>query len=111
MDNELIKEVSKSIRGLYELTTRVDERLKAIEEKQEKLDERISGELHSIENEVKNINKEINALDKRIIIVESLTENQESKWKTVIGYVMYGVFILIICYLLYLLKINPPPIP
>lgn len=133
MDNELIKEVSKSIQGLYELTTRVDIQVSNIKEHIEKTDERLEAAIKShnnllgrvmileskngkeivkklddIEIQVKAIGSEQSLLDRRLYIVESSTRKTENIWAIIIDYIWKGIFLLAMGYLFWRFGIAPP---
>ena len=136
MDNALYKEVIHSIQAVFELTARVDERVKLLMDKQTQIDakleslsvsqmnlftkvsvletkdgEELKNALVSLDNEVKGVTKELHAIDMRLHGVEQVATRTENKWQMVFDFVYKTVWVVLVCYLLFKLNLQPPPLP
>ncbi len=60
---------------------------------------------------VENTEDALNDIKSRIKELETHKQGISEKVKQIMGYVWQGLFIIIVCYLLYRLGLNPPPIP
>lgn len=115
--NDLIVEI-------IELTTRVDERVKAISEThldvQNQLDEQLDlinvliGKTQVIESQlddVKNVKQSIRGIELQLNLLENNNTNQEHRWKAIFGFSVQLIWVLIASYILYKLGIQSPPLP
>jgi len=110
-------EVSKSIKSVYDLTARIDERVKLLmnkqEETQRKLDKYMSqvsdldGRTRVIESkngeaalkEIGGLRDEFHKLEGRIQVVEISSKSSEGKWRTVIDWGLRVLYFLLATYL------------
>jgi len=121
-------EVSQSIKSIFDLTSRIDERVKLIMRKQdqmeEKLDERLAniheleGRLRLVESNKEDIEKEVESLrdtvhnmELGLQAVEIQTEGHEGKWKTIISFAVQIAWVILAAYLLMKLGIQAPAVP
>lgn len=136
MDDTLYKEIIHSIQAVFELTARVDERVKLLMDKQTQIDAKLESlsvsqmnlstkvsvletkdgkelrnALVSLDNEVKEATKEIHAIDMRLHGVEQVATRTENKWQMVFDFVYKTVWVVLVCYLLFKLNLQPPPLP
>ena len=136
MDDTLYKEIIHSIQAVLELTARVDERVKLLMDKQTHIDAKLESlsmsqmnlftkvsvletkdgkelknALVSLDNEVKEAIKEIHAIDMRLHGVEQVATRTENKWQMVFDFVYKTVWVILVCYLLVKLNLQPPPLP
>lgn len=120
-------QVSESIKSIYELTARVDERQQLMMAKVEQL-----------ETKLDNIFKEYKGLDGRVLVIESKgngpvdlaqvreelhkqdvrlhdleisSKGQEGRWRNVFSFITNLVWVVLAAYILYKLGIQAPDIP
>lgn len=160
INEKLTQEITDAMKALFDLTARIDERVKMLVTSNEKIHnlcnsledkvrfateksalvaekvsaveikaadirsemnnmraefrERIKEELIAIEDEHEAIEKDIERLgmiETKIAFLEQSTSTHENRWKVAIGYVIQTAWILVVCYLLYKLNLQTPPIP
>lgn len=154
-------ELLNEIKVILDITSRVDERVKAIQTNQQDLTARLNqfigelnqltarvfvleskngGKVHAIEEEIdrmktrvermdvggsefyrrhvenydeteEEVEKNLADLDKRLQKIEQTNEGWQTKVKHYAGLLIQGVWVIIVCYILYKLGINTPPIP
>jgi chromosome segregation ATPase len=153
----LNEEITEAMKALFDLTGRIDERVKILFENNDKvftlinrLEEKthvaaenyakISEKVAAVEakftdlrsdllimkNEIKaDMKSEVDSIvsdlsdmtdntydsEKRLTLLEKTDDNQENRWKVIIGYVLQTCWVLLVCYLLYKLNLQTPPIP
>ena len=126
-------QVQDSIKSVFELTTRVDERVQLMMKKQDDVERKIDG----ISTEMKELNTRVTVLEsnngkalaanvatevdrlKDIIgdmklkmqTLESRTDSSEGKWKTVLYFGLQILWVVVAAYLLYRLGIQAPAVP
>ena len=126
-------QVQDSIKSVFELTTRVDERVQLMMKKQEDVERKIDG----ISSEMKELNTRVTVLESnngkaavaqmatevdrlkdnigdmklKIQTLESKTESSEGKWKTVLNFGLQILWVVVAAYLLYRLGIQAPAVP
>jgi len=122
-------QVQESIQSIFELTTRVDERVQLMMKKQDNLEDKIDSQM-----------KETNALATRVTILESrngvqlqadldkvkdlmhqmelkishldkFSATTENRWKTIGGFTLQIVWVILAAYLLFKLGIQAPAVP
>lgn len=136
MDETLYREVTESIKAVFDLTARVDERVKMMTERQVNLENRIDNtsklqsdlvtkvgilevrngsELKELilkaEDKLSNLNKLIQNLELRMQMVEKSAKSTESKWKTIFDFVYKTIWVIIVCWILFKLNLQTPPLP
>lgn len=117
-------QVNESINSLIELTTRVDERVINMIRKQELTDEKISSQLEALsdlntkvkilETSTKDISEKANDMHKlelRVQLLENSSSNQENRWKTIFGFAIQLVWVILAAFLLFKLGIQAPAVP
>lgn len=128
---QILTQASENIQKLCELTTRIDERVKAVQFKQEQLDKRIDytiqkhselmqkiAVLESRDEDISAIyemagscSKSINELDKRISKIENEAGKYNERWKGVATFVVQLIWVLLAAYLLTKLNLQAPAVP
>jgi len=136
MDDALYKEVTSSIKAMFDMTARVDERVKMLVDKQNNVEHRLEtictsqmelttkvGILetrngHEVKQHVAKVDSSIDALEGelrqvelRLMAVEKTASSSEAKWKMILDFVYKAVWVILVCYLLYKLNLTPPPLP
>lgn len=127
---QILAQTSENIQKLFDLSTRIDERVKAIQNKQGEMDDRIAAivdkelsimqkiavleSLHAaedLEQKVDEISDEMNEFDKRLAKVESDSGRSSERWKTVATFVVQLIWVILAAYLLTTLHLQAPNIP
>lgn len=124
-------DVKRSIDSIFELTTRVDERVQGIMKQQNTLEAQIDRQtdiVNGIKERVKVLeshlidtiqdhretseNKEnTHNLDLRVSAVEKSAINQEQRWKSIFSFGIQLIWVILAAYLLYKLGIQSPAVP
>ena len=123
---QILSQASENIQKLFDLSTRIDERVKSIQENQKHLDQNID-ELFASHNiltqkvvvleskdthhKIENLDSALNALDKRVASVESTSGQNQNRWEKITGFVIQLVWILLAAWLLTTLKLQAPAVP
>lgn len=128
-ERDYYNEVSDSIKSLFDLTTRIDERVKHMQiiqqEVQEKTDAHLKqnhgldGRLQVLETKVHSLNggttnelkDKIRVLETKITIVESIVSKSESRWEKVIKWIVQMGWIIVAAWALTQLGLQPPQVP
>lgn len=127
-DKDPYREVSESIKSVFDLTSRIDERVKLIMTKQDKmegkLDERLQtlheleGRIALIESAKKDTEKQLGSLQEVVHTIELdlqavsiQSAGHESKWKTIISFAVQIAWVILAAYLLLKLGIQAPAVP
>jgi predicted nuclease with TOPRIM domain len=119
-----ITQVSESIQNLFELTTRIDERMQLMTKKQDEMDKKLESQTNTInsvgtrtsvlesksdsrlQEQVRSLETHVHQLDLKVQELESCSTRQEARWKTVAGYVMQIAWIILTAFLLYKLGLQ-----
>lgn len=97
-------QVFESIHDVYELASRIDER---VQSHTKKLDE-IDKELDDLDKDIDKLQDRSHQVDLKLQELESNTNRQEGRWRTIGSYVMQIIWIVITAYLLYKLGLQAP---
>ena len=121
---ELDKELIGSFKSLYDLATRIDERVKNLinraDTHDKKIDEildtqkDIEGRLRVLESKVeetKETENTLSAMGTRLHAVEISKSGQDDRWKTIINFFVQLSLILVAAYILYKLGLQAPATP
>jgi polyhydroxyalkanoate synthesis regulator phasin len=126
---QILSQTSQSINKLFELSTRIDERVRHIQAKQEEAEvklERLGDHTNSLLQrlivvEQKNglaakvyaeeVQKQVDALERRVIDLEHATRKSERNWSHVFDFVFKLMWAVFAAYLLYVLKLQAPVAP
>lgn len=160
VNEKLTQEITDAMKALFDLTARIDERVKMLITSNDKIYELISGleekvqysseksslmaekvtgvelktmdirtemnlirtefrekikeEVVALEDEQESLEtqiQKINEIETKIAMLENSSSNQENRWKVIIGYVIQTAWVIVVCYLLYKLNLQTPPIP
>lgn len=130
---QILSQTSENIQRLFDLSTRIDERVKSIQQKQEDLDDAISSvisehnglmrklavlESHNSEPAIAALGqrlhetkKELDAIDRRLINVEHATSTNQDRWGKISSFVIQLIWIVIAAWVLFKLNLNAPAVP
>jgi polyhydroxyalkanoate synthesis regulator phasin len=124
---EYSAQVSESIRSVFELTTRIDERVQIMMKKQEELERKIDAPMAlsqaiatrvaileskttvALEAEVKATSEEVRVLASKVQDLEGTHGRTKEGWKQAIGFVVQLLWVVVAAYVLYKLKLQGPP--
>ena len=128
---KLLAQTSENIQKLFDLTTRIDERVKSIQHKQNDINDRVDSVVQThiqimqkiavleskheeddyskLSLEIDSVLKDLTELDKRITFVESVSGTQQERWKTVTNFVIQLIWIVLAAWVLMKLNLTPPP--
>ncbi len=120
-------QVSDSIKSIYELTTRVDERQQLMMAKVEQLEKKIDSmiaESHDLEGRLRVIESKdggtadigsikdmLHHHDVRLQALEISSKGHEGRWGYIVSFVVQLIWVLLAAYLLYKLGIQAPAVP
>lgn len=119
---QVLSQASESIQRLFDLSTRIDERVKVIKEQNSgfysRLDD-LGKDLKSIEHrltiletqEVGQLVKQMNEVDKRVSTLEQKSKGWEGRWNVFATFIIQLVWITLAAWILFKLHLNPPPVP
>jgi predicted nuclease with TOPRIM domain len=126
---QILSQTSENIQKLFELSTRIDERVKEIQNKQagfhDRLEKVISGHQEMLQKvavleskdgsalieDVDECKKEMASLDKRITVVEGSTDQSKDRWNRIFTFVIQLVWVLLAAWLLVKLNLQAPAVP
>jgi len=129
MTVQILSQTSESIAKLFDLSTRIDERVKAIQTKQHDLDVRLEGVIKShqemmqkiavleskdddhLEDQVDQCKKDLFSLDKRLTAVEADSGRTQDRWNKIFTFVIQLVWVLLAAWLLLKLNLQAPAVP
>lgn len=121
-------QVQESIKSIYDLTTRVDERVLALMRKQEELERKLDEQLksdHDLDTRVANLER---VRDERIPELDTVKNGlhrleidmqavkitqggQEGRWKTIVSFVVQIAWVILAAWLLVKLGLQAPAVP
>lgn len=133
---KILTQTSENIQKLFDLTTRIDERIKSISVKQQELETQIHDLTESHTEVLQNIavleskdisdviqykcpyrsnfeglQKEIAGIDKRLCVVEIASTGNQDRWKKVTDFFIQLIWITLAAWVLYKLNLSPPSVP
>lgn len=132
---QILSQTSENIQKLFDLSTRIDERVKAIRDKQDDLDERLT-DISKVHQEVmqkiavleskdggtgvlsarldecqKEVKLELVQIDKRLSLVEGSTNTSQDRWNKIFTFAIQIIWVILAAYLLMKLGIQAPAVP
>jgi chromosome segregation ATPase len=125
---KVLSQTSENIQKLFDLTTRIDERVKIIQSNQEEINHRVrectDDYKEILERTVKleatcgmKLNEEntnsdqIVGIDKRIVHLEHNSQGAENRWNRIFTFAIQLVWVVLASWVLYKLHLNPPNLP
>lgn len=128
---QILSQASENIQKLFDLSTRIDERVKQLQIHQENLDRKIedinrrhietaqkvaviesklSGDILLAEK-VGECEDAANQLDKRIVVLEGDHTKNNDRWNKIATFLIQLVWVVLAAYLLTKLNLQPPAVP
>jgi chromosome segregation ATPase len=134
LGEQYYNQVSESIRNVFELTTRIDERVQLMMKKQEELERKIDvpvtlanainnrvsvleskttthleTAIRSLEGQLSDAENFIRSLESKVQNLEGDTSRSGERWKQLSGAVIQLVWVVVAAYVLYKLNLQSPP--
>lgn len=117
-----------SIKSMFELTTRIDERIKAITKNHDELENKIDDLIESthdmnsrikmieryhdeIFNEIKQLGRSDHDIQMKIASIEITHGGSENRWKAIINFVVQIAWVILAAFLLTKLGLQAPAVP
>ena len=128
---QLFSKTSDNIQKLFDLSTRIDERVRIIQTNQVAMEGNIAElveQYHdvmsrvvviqsertqpgSIPERVADIEKQLTDLDKRLAVIEMASKGMESKWNRIASFAIQLVWVVLAAWVLLQLKLQAPAVP
>lgn len=126
---KILSQSSENIQKLFDLSTRIDERVKSIQTNQATLENKIeslfgshniamqkivvleSKDVKSIDTKLSECQKEITVIDKRLTSVESSSGQNQDRWNKIMNFVIQLVWVILAAWLLMKLNLQAPAVP
>lgn len=128
---QILAQASDNIQKLFDLITRIDERVKMIQSKQDHLDKRIDDLVQrqintmqtvavveqlrdndvSMAEKLDNIQTRLHAYDIRMAQLESDSGRSMDRWKQIGSFVIQLIWVILAAYLLTKLNLQAPAVP
>lgn len=133
ISTKILTQTSENIQRLFDLTTRIDERVKTVQENQKVFENKLiklaedqnhitqniavlnskndNANISGLTNQVDEIKKTSNDFDKRLSSVEDNSGKQQDRWKNITSFIIQLIWIIIASWLLMRFGLSPPPLP
>lgn len=127
---QILTQASENIQKLFDLSTRIDERVKAVQIKQDHLEERLDKVAQhlvvdgqkiavleaketddKVDDQLAVCQKAITEIDKRLSVLESQSSIHTEKWNRIANFIVQLIWVVLAAYLLTRLNLQPPNIP
>lgn len=127
---QVLSQTSENIQKLFDLSTRIDERVKSVQAKQEDLDKRIEEVIQrqievaqkvailehervnsSLQRKLEDCEDQVTELDKRMARVESDAGRSSERWKGIASFVVQLIWVILAAYLLTKMNLQAPAVP
>lgn len=135
ISTQILAQTSENMQKLFDLSTRIDERVKAIQEKQVELTSKLAdltlahveimqkvavlesqrvatdSDEQLLRKEMDVVEANLTALDKRIAVLEGEHGNHKDRWNRILGFIIQLVWVILAAYLLTKLHLQAPAVP
>jgi predicted RNase H-like nuclease (RuvC/YqgF family) len=124
ISDKLLSQNSENVQKLFDLTTRIDERVILLQNKEEQLDDRIDGifqknieliekmaSLETSQSMSAEHREKINELDRRLSKLEDQHGAHNERWKSLANFMIQLVWVILAAYLLTKLNLQSPSVP
>jgi hypothetical protein len=124
ISHQILTQTSENIQKLFELSTRIDERVKHIYQSNDDLKNEIQAvsmnhhkfmerlailETKANSKDVEDLKEDVEGLDRRLMKIEHVTTGAENRWRTFGGFVLQLVWVVLAAWLLFKLNLQPLP--
>ena len=126
---KVLSQTSENIQRLFDLTTRIDERVKMIQTTQEETNNKIKEVVNdynellermitievngnrTVQGEMNRYYEQLSNIDKRINMLEHANTGSENRWNRIFSFVIQLIWVVLASWVLYKLQLNPPNLP
>ena len=126
---KVLSQTSDNIQRLFDLTTRIDERVKIIQDSQEETNARVKevvDDYHqlltriitmeansgrALHQESSKYFDQMSEIDKRINALEHANKGSENRWNRVFTFAIQLIWVVLASWVLYKLQLSPPNLP
>lgn len=126
---QILAQSSENIQKLFDLSTRIDERVKAIQTNQANLESKIeslvtshnlamqkivvleSRDVKYLDSKLSEREREISSMDKRLSTVEASSGQNQDRWNKIMSFVIQLVWVILAAWLLMKLNLQAPAVP
>lgn len=122
-------QVQDSIKSLFDVTSRMDERVQLMMKKQEGLYDRVEQHIketreistrvslleardtNGLTTEISKIKEDIHEIEMKLQKLENVSDNQETRWSKIANFAIQIAWVVLAAYVLYSLGIQAPAVP
>jgi DNA repair exonuclease SbcCD ATPase subunit len=127
---QILAQASDNIQRLFDLSTRIDERVKSIQTKQNQLEKQIDNVINQYmtvlqkiavleshrneadtDDKIKELEKTITSIDKRLTILEGNDSKHSDRWNRITMFIIQIVWAILTAYILMKLNLQAPAVP
>lgn len=128
---QILSQTSENIQKLFDLSTRIDERVKSIQSKQEQIENRIEGvqqqqvtmmqkvavleakkdSSEDLRDMIEETQGALVDLDKRLARLENEHDRHNDRWGKIASFVIQMVWVILAAYLLTKFNLQAPAVP
>jgi hypothetical protein len=123
---QILAQASENIQKLFELGTRIDERVKAIQDKQDGVEARIEQialahhaanqkiavlESNNHKYEIQECERQIADLEKRLSTVEMTSGQSQDRWNRIVTFIIQLIWVILAAWFLTKLHLQAPAVP
>jgi len=123
---QILSQTSDNIQKLFDLSTRIDERVKSIQNKQQDMNSRIDAVVASYNelnqavailkssadsSNIEECKRQIVDIDKRLTNIEHRSEGMENRWTGIFKFIVQIIWLVVGAWILFKLGLAPPPLP
>lgn len=121
--NEFYFQMTESFQSLFDLTSRMDERLRVLDKEQQRNEEEIKEHIKATQNLHSDMrllsakiddlikHKETMRLESRVQTLEQSSSDTEGRWKVIVNFVLQLIWVATAAYMLYKLGLQAPATP
>ncbi len=125
-DDKYYHQVSESIKSVFELSTRIDERVQLMMKTQKGMEDKIDSMMHQqndidgrvmvleskngtlLQEDIDKLEENFHRLEMRIQIMEGQTNRQEGRWRTILNFWFQILWVVLAAYILYKFNLQTP---
>jgi chromosome segregation ATPase len=121
--NEFYFQMTESFQSLFDLTSRMDERLRVLDKEQQQNEEDLKEHIkatQSLHSDVRLLTSKIEdlikhrdtmKLDSRVQTLEHSSNDTEGRWKVIVNFALQLIWVATAAYMLYKLGLQAPATP
>lgn len=119
-------QVAESIKDLFELSTRIDERVQFLTKKTDELENKsvlhfkAAGEANTkiavleskngdkLQESINKLDTSLRAIELKVQALEGSSQSTENRWKTILGFALQAIWTVAVAYVLFKLGLQNP---